>query len=92
MDTTACAESRMRFANATKINRKSGVAKRRDLRFRGPFLEMFFFDKMERSGAWVFTPHKPLLPSALPGAKHPAQEDQLSRVVAVVIGGQQNLA
>ncbi|MGB8537365.1 MAG: hypothetical protein WCD57_13170, partial [Acidobacteriaceae bacterium] len=32
-------ESRMKFASATNINRKSGVAKRRDLRFRGPFLE-----------------------------------------------------
>jgi hypothetical protein len=32
----------MKFASATNINRKSGVAERRDLRFRGPFLEMFF--------------------------------------------------
>jgi hypothetical protein len=46
LETTACAafskESRMKFANATNINRKSGVAERRDLRFRGPFVEMFF--------------------------------------------------
>ena len=37
METTACAafikESRMKFANATNINRKSGVAEWRDLRF-----------------------------------------------------------
>jgi hypothetical protein len=30
----------MKFANATRFNRKSGVAE--DLQFRGPFLEMFF--------------------------------------------------
>jgi hypothetical protein len=35
-------ERRMRSANAIKIHRKSGEAERRDLRFRGPFLEMFF--------------------------------------------------
>ena len=39
-ETTACAafikESRMKFANATNTNRKSGVAEWRDLRF--PFL------------------------------------------------------
>src|SRR5579859_701722 len=35
-------ESRMKFANATRIDRKSGVAQRRDLRFRGPFVDMFF--------------------------------------------------
>jgi hypothetical protein len=29
----------MRFANAIDINRKSGGAKPRDLRFRGPLLE-----------------------------------------------------
>ena len=28
----------MKFANATNLNRKSGGAKPRDLRFRGPFL------------------------------------------------------
>jgi hypothetical protein len=39
----------MKFANATNINRKSGVAERRDLRFRGPFVEMFF-DRAKRSG------------------------------------------
>ena len=39
---------RMRPANATKLHRKSGGAKPRDLRFRGPFLEMFF-DKPKRS-------------------------------------------
>jgi hypothetical protein len=32
----------MKFANATNLNRKSGVAKWRDLRFGGPFLEMLF--------------------------------------------------
>jgi hypothetical protein len=32
----------MRSANAIKVHRKSGEAERRDLRFRGPFLEMFF--------------------------------------------------
>jgi len=37
LDTTTCAafvkESRMKFTNATKLNRKSGVAQWRDLRF-----------------------------------------------------------
>jgi hypothetical protein len=33
----------MMFANATHFDRKSGVAERRDLRFRGPFVEMFFY-------------------------------------------------
>ena len=32
----------MRSANAIKVYRKSGGAERRDLRFRGPFVEMFF--------------------------------------------------
>jgi hypothetical protein len=32
-------ERRMKFANATNLNRKSGGAKPRDLRFRGPLLE-----------------------------------------------------
>jgi hypothetical protein len=32
----------MKSVNATKFHRKSGGAKPRDLRFRGPFLEMFF--------------------------------------------------
>jgi hypothetical protein len=32
----------MRSANAIKVHRKSGEAERRDLRFRGPFVEMFF--------------------------------------------------
>jgi hypothetical protein len=31
----------MRSANAINVHRKSGEAERRDLRFRGPFLEMF---------------------------------------------------
>ena len=35
-------ERRMMFDNATNLYRKFGVAKRRDLRFRGPFDEMFF--------------------------------------------------
>jgi hypothetical protein len=35
-------ERRMRSANAIKVHRKSGEAERRDLRFRGPFVEMFF--------------------------------------------------
>jgi hypothetical protein len=33
---------RMMFANATNLYRKSGVAERRDLQFRRPFMEMFF--------------------------------------------------
>jgi hypothetical protein len=45
LETSACAafrkESRMKLAYATNINRKSGVASRRDLRFGGP-VEMFF--------------------------------------------------
>ena len=32
----------MMFANATNVYRKSGGAERRDLRFYGPFVEMFF--------------------------------------------------
>ena len=32
----------MRSANAIKVHRKSGGAERRDLRFREPFVEMFF--------------------------------------------------
>jgi hypothetical protein len=32
-------ESRMEFTSATKVNRKSGGAERRDLQFRGPFVE-----------------------------------------------------
>ena len=47
LETTACAafrkESRMKFANATNFNRKSGVAERRDLRFYGPFMEILIF-------------------------------------------------
>jgi hypothetical protein len=35
-------ERRMRSANAIKVHRKSGEAERRDLRFREPFVEMFF--------------------------------------------------
>ncbi len=46
LDKAACApfrkEGRMKYTNATKVNRKSGVAKWRDLQFYGPFLEMFF--------------------------------------------------
>ncbi len=38
----------MMFDNATNSYRKFGVAERRDLRFRGPFVEMFF-DRAERS-------------------------------------------
>jgi hypothetical protein len=34
-------EGRMNCDSATKSNRKSGVAKWRDLQFRGPLLEMF---------------------------------------------------
>ena len=45
LDTTTCAafvkESRMKFTNATKLNRKSGVAQRRDLRFSVSYLHMF---------------------------------------------------
>ena len=32
----------MLFASATNLHRKSGGAERRDLRFYGPFVEMFF--------------------------------------------------
>jgi hypothetical protein len=32
----------MKCDNATRVNRKSGVAEWRDLQFRGPLLEMFF--------------------------------------------------
>jgi hypothetical protein len=32
----------MRSANAMKVHRKSREAERRDLRFRRPFVEMFF--------------------------------------------------
>jgi len=39
----------MGSANAINVHRKSGEAERRGLRFRGPFLEMFF-DKAKRSG------------------------------------------
>jgi hypothetical protein len=46
LERTACApfrkERRMDFAEATNLHRKSGVAKWRDLLFRGPLLEMFF--------------------------------------------------
>jgi hypothetical protein len=35
-------EGRMNCNNATKSNRKSGVAQWRDLQFRGPLVEMFF--------------------------------------------------
>jgi hypothetical protein len=35
-------ERRMRSASATNLHRKSGGAKPRDLRFSGPFLEVFF--------------------------------------------------
>ena len=37
-----CRESRMQIPNATGLHRKSGGAQWRDLRFSGPFLEMFF--------------------------------------------------
>ena len=36
-----CIESRMQIINATDLDRKSGGAQWRDLRFSGPFLEMF---------------------------------------------------
>jgi hypothetical protein len=43
--TTTCAvflkENRMMVINATVLDRKSGVAQWRDLRFSGTFLEMF---------------------------------------------------
>jgi hypothetical protein len=35
-------ERRMKSVNATRFHRKSGRAKPRDLRFRRPFVEMFF--------------------------------------------------
>jgi hypothetical protein len=37
-------EGRMNCDNATKSNRKSGVAQWRDLQFNGPVLEMFVAD------------------------------------------------
>jgi hypothetical protein len=44
--TSTCAallrESRMQIPNTTGLDRKSGGAKWRDLRFSNPFLEMFF--------------------------------------------------
>jgi len=46
-------ERRMMFDNATNFYRKFGVAERRDLRFYGPFVEMFF------DGAYPdFLPHR----------------------------------
>jgi hypothetical protein len=45
-DRAACApfrkERRMKCINAMNLNRKSGGAQPRDLRFSGPFLDMFF--------------------------------------------------
>jgi hypothetical protein len=45
LDKAPCApfrkEGRRKYTNATKVNRKSGVAQWRDLQFNGPFLEMF---------------------------------------------------
>ena len=38
----------MKFANATNFNRKSGGAKPRDLRFRGPLLEA----RNDKRGGW----------------------------------------
>jgi hypothetical protein len=40
----------MKFANATNLNRKSGGAKPRDLRFRGPLLET----RNDKGGGWFF--------------------------------------
>jgi hypothetical protein len=50
-------EGRMACISATKFHRKSGGAKWRDLRFRGPLLEMFF--RPERSGNASLTNHIP---------------------------------
>jgi hypothetical protein len=48
--TTTCAalrrESRMQTLNATGLHRKSGGVQWRDLRFSGPFLEMFFLQSI----------------------------------------------
>jgi hypothetical protein len=41
-------EGRMKCDNATKSNRKSGVAQWRDLQFRGPVLEMFSRDSSQQ--------------------------------------------
>ena len=53
LDKAACApfrkEGRMKCTNATKFHRKSGVAKWRDLQFRGPLLEMFFLPGRKRT-------------------------------------------
>jgi hypothetical protein len=52
----------MRSANAIKVHRKSGEAERRDLRFRGPFLEMFF----DRNVAeWRALPRRAVGPAVL---------------------------
>ena len=52
LDKAACAalrkESRMNFVNTINLNRKSGVAQRRDLQFSGPPVEMFF-PRVQRS-------------------------------------------
>jgi hypothetical protein len=60
--TATCAalrrESRMQIPNTTGLNRKSGGAQWRDLRFSGPFLGMFF-DRAKWRDLWfpfrVFT-------------------------------------
>ena len=41
----------MKSANANKFHGKSGGAERRDLRFRGPFVEMFF-DRARMARTW----------------------------------------
>jgi hypothetical protein len=40
----------MKCTNATKVNRKSGVAQWRNLQFRGPLLEMFLDRSVEVCG------------------------------------------
>ena len=47
-------ERRTEYINATNLDRKSGGAQWRDLRFSDPFLEMFF----ETEGSRAFGPPK----------------------------------
>jgi hypothetical protein len=48
-------ESRMKFANATKLNRKSGVAQRRDLCVDAPSWKCFSTERSAAEGCAVFS-------------------------------------
>jgi hypothetical protein len=72
LDKVACApfrkERRMKFAEATNLHRKSGIAQWRDLLFRGPFLEIFSTEE-----SWACGPSKVMKntfcpATALPGS------------------------